>query len=506
MNKEEQLILAPASIPQENFLESTSTITLYSGSAGAGKTYAIILLLIKYALKRNSTIVVFRRNSTQLRVGGGIWQEACMVFSKAFGKGVKIKDREMVLYIPSTNSTIKFAHLQHQSDVLSHLGSQYSVVIFDEATTFPFEEMILPLMGRLRNAYVDYPCAMYWATNPQYEHGIYHWIKDFYLDHNGIPLKEKSNIERYFVLNNSKPVWFDSREAAEEIYGKGEDSGIRSFRSIRAHVTDNVPLLKAQPDYISNLKAMSDIKQRIYLDGSWTAREEESGYFKRDWVTLVDYPSPTAKQRVRAYDIAMTLPSNANPNPDWTRGVLLSKDERSVYTVEDIVSIRDRTLEVEKLIFDTAIKDGQDVIISLPQDPNAQAGSYARDLQRRLAEMGFTCRLQRPVKSKITRFAPVSSVSQAGFFKVVRADWNKDFFDELELFNGEGKTKDDMVDAISDAFLLLNKDLIIPDMNLHTNVFQTVSQNQFTFNSFSGSTGLIAPAMPLTLPSFSSIK
>lgn len=34
MAKEEQFVLAPASIPQEQFLESDSTITLYSGSAG----------------------------------------------------------------------------------------------------------------------------------------------------------------------------------------------------------------------------------------------------------------------------------------------------------------------------------------------------------------------------------------------------------------------------------------------------------------------------------------
>lgn len=32
--EEERFVLAPASIPQQRFLESNSTITLYSGSAG----------------------------------------------------------------------------------------------------------------------------------------------------------------------------------------------------------------------------------------------------------------------------------------------------------------------------------------------------------------------------------------------------------------------------------------------------------------------------------------
>lgn len=33
-SKEERFILAPASIPQQAFLESDSVVTLYSGSAG----------------------------------------------------------------------------------------------------------------------------------------------------------------------------------------------------------------------------------------------------------------------------------------------------------------------------------------------------------------------------------------------------------------------------------------------------------------------------------------
>lgn len=118
----ERFILAPASVPQQQFLESTSKITLYSGSAGAGKTFAIIISLVKYAMEENSTIVVFRRTSTQLRQNGGIWQEACHVFKRMFGKAVVIRSRDLEIYLPATNSTIKFSHLQHQSDVSNHLG------------------------------------------------------------------------------------------------------------------------------------------------------------------------------------------------------------------------------------------------------------------------------------------------------------------------------------------------------------------------------------------------
>ena len=75
----------------------------------------------------NSTQVVFRRTSTQLRQNGGIWQEATMVFTRVFGKDVIIRTRDLEIYLPKFNSTIKFSHLQYESDVNSHLGAQYSV-------------------------------------------------------------------------------------------------------------------------------------------------------------------------------------------------------------------------------------------------------------------------------------------------------------------------------------------------------------------------------------------
>lgn len=94
---------------------------------GSGKTFAIILNMVKFAMRKNSTIVCFRRNSTQIRSGGGIWQEACMVFTRMFGKDAIIRNRDLEIYLPKTNSYVKFAHLQYQSDVNSFLGSQLSV-------------------------------------------------------------------------------------------------------------------------------------------------------------------------------------------------------------------------------------------------------------------------------------------------------------------------------------------------------------------------------------------
>ena len=480
----DKFTLAPASTPQEQFLASDSIVTLYSGSMGAGKTFAIIINLVKFALMENTTAVVFRRTSTQLRQNGGIWQEATQVFKRMFGKDVVIRNRDLEIYIPSTNATIKFSHLQHISDIHSHLGAQYSLIIFDEATLFPFEEMILPLFGRLRNARVKYKPQMMWATNPAFNHGIYHWIKDFYLDEHGIPYEHRSNVERYFVLENNKPLWYDTREEAEAVHGGGESSPVQSFRSIRAHVTQNIPLMKANPNYIANLKAMPEIKRRIFLDGSWTAREEEAGYFKREFCKVVPHPNLRAVKRVRAWDLASLPVSSASPSPDWTRGTLVSKDKQGFYTVEDIQSLRDRPHEVEKLIYRTAEEDPPGTIYVLPVDPGQAGIAYANVIKVKLAEMGIMCRLVKTNKSKLTRFLPFSSLAEAGFIQFVKADWLEEAFTELENFNGEKNNgKDDICDTVSDAILVLNQDVALPSFSLPS----VITPQQPSFQGFNNS-------------------
>ena len=356
---------------------------------------------------------------------------------------------------------------------------QYSLVIFDEATDFT-EEMVVYLLSRMRNAYVDYTPQMFLMTNPEYNSFLREWIQDFYLDpQTGIPLEEKSGVKRYFYRQGNTMLWYDSKEAAEEVHGKGDDKGISSFTFLPFSCRDNPPLLKAQPSYISRLMSLPRVEMEKLLLGSWFARVEASQMWKREWVSLVDFPNGRARKRVRSYDLAFTRVSESQKNPDWTRGTLMSKDEHSVYTVEDVVSMRDRVHEVEKLIFETALRDGRETVIVIPKDPNAAAGAYARDLQRRLAEMGYTVRLVAPVKSKITRFAPFASVTQAGFVNVVKADWNKDFFEELENFDGSPKNKDDMVDTCSDCFFILNQGVHIPDFTLPTESLAPIQQPLF---------------------------
>jgi predicted phage terminase large subunit-like protein len=376
------------------------------------------------------------------------------------------------IYLPSYNSTIKFSHLQYDSDVNSHLGAQYSVIYFDEATLFDFHTQIMPLMGRLRNARVDYKPQMFWATNPMYGHPICEMIKDFYLDAEGIPIQERSNVEKYWVMVDGKFHWYDTMPQAEAIHGKGIP---RSFRAIRSHVTQNIPLMTNNPDYYYNLLALPPVKRRIFLDGSWFSRESESSYYLRSFSEIVPVAPYKPVKRTRSWDTAATEVSQASPDPDWTRGSLVSKDKDGYITIEDVQSIRARPHKVEELIIHCAMTDPPGTYVSLNIDPGSSGLAYVDHLRKRLADMGVYCKVVRSNKNKLQRFLPFAAIAEAGYSKVVAADWNEDWFEEAERFNGQKHNgHDDFVDSVALAVETLSEGLVLPESiilpDLSTNV------------------------------------
>lgn len=458
-----EVVFAPASKAQEQFLNSKSDITFYGGAAGAGKSHCLLGAFLKYCHHPRTRGVIFRKTTKQISNPGGLFDNAVNLYKKV-DPNIKIRSRDLEI-IFSSGATLKFAYLDKPADKYNFQGAELTFVGFDEIQQLD-EDNVIYILSRMRSTSIDYKIQAYATGNPDYDSFIRPWV-EFGLDARGVPIRKDKYPERFFIrISGGSFIWSDSRKELEDQYGPSEQAGILSFKFVPGNIYDNPILIKSNPGYLAQLKALPRVEMERLLLGSWYARQEASGLFKREWVEMVDHANGKAKQRVRSWDFAFSKPSEQYPDPDWTRGTLISKDSSKVYTVEDVASMRDRVHEVEKLVFRTAIEDGQDVIISIPLDPAAAAGAYAKDLQRRLAEMGFMCRLTKPVKSKITRFAPFSSLAQAGFVRVVKADWNREFFDELEVFSGDGKSKDDIVDTCSDCILLLNKTVDIPNMAL----------------------------------------
>lgn len=479
-----EVLFAPASPAQEQFLTSDAKFTFYGGAAGAGKSFCLLMAFLKVCHHPRTRGAIFRKTTKMISNAGGLFDEAVNMYKQV---DPKLKVRKQTLEIEfSSGALLKFGYLDGPQDKYNWQGAQLSWIGFDEIQQMT-EDNVTYLISRLRSAYVDYPLQMYATGNPDYDSFIRHWV-EFALDERGIPIRKENYPTRYFRKAGSKLHWTDTKEELEAIYGSGPKTGITSFKYIPGNIYDNPPLIEANPEYLSQLLTLDRVERERLLEGSWYARQEASGMFKRDWCSLVEHSDIEAKKRVRSWDIAFTEPSDQNKDPDWTRGVLMSKNEKTqMYTVEDVASIRGKPAKVEELIFSVAEHDGPGVLITIPQDPNAAAAAYARDLQARLAEKGFTVRLVKPVKSKLTRFAPFSSVAQAKRVNVVNnPDWNKDYFDELEVFSGNRKDKDDQVDATSDAFLTLNREKVMPTSLVFTNLSTPQKSTSFNFGIGSG--------------------
>jgi predicted phage terminase large subunit-like protein len=109
----------------------------------------------------------------------------------------------------------------------------------------------------------------------------------------------------------------------------------------------------------------------------------------------------------------------------------------------------------EQIIRKTAEMSGIEVEIFMEQEPGAAGKSdidhYARDILR-----GFTFHKGvRNTGSKVIRAGPLSGAAEHGNVKLVKADWNQAFLDELAVF--PKGAHDDQVDAASGVFLKLNE-------------------------------------------------
>ena len=468
---QEQEVIAPASIPQELFINSDADITIASGSAGSSKSYSILLRWFRYVDCPHSRGVIFRRTSTQLTAQGGLWEEAQALYRKVYGNKLKISIKHMKITFPS-GASLQFSHYENEAAKEKFKGLQADYIAFDEMTEFT-EEMVVYLRSRNRNASAEthHKACLVGATNPHCDSFLKDWVWWWLDPDTGIPDPSKRGITRYFVKQRDGTLdWYNTREEAEKIYGKEEDSGITSMCVIGSTVYDNPYISKA---YIGKLKEQSRVEQDRLLHGSWTAREESSGYFKREWLKKVNHPNVKAFQRVRSWDLAASEPSEKYRDPDWTVGTLFSKDKDKIYTIEHISRFRKKFLGVEAKILEVAYIDGTDTIITLPLDAGAGGNSYAKTLQAKLSEHGFTVKLIKPKANKVLRFGPFASMAEAGYVQYVSDDglpvdekWNNIYLSELEQFDGGRKGHDDCVDSTSDGYNYISKSISLPPINI----------------------------------------
>jgi len=374
---------------------------LFGGSAGPGKSSALLMAALQYVGRPGYSAIILRRTYRDLALPG-----ALMDRSKEWLNGTNARWNEIqhAWTFPS-GSKLQFGYLEAETDKYRYQGAEFQGIFPDELTQFT-ETQYTYLFSRLRRLKdSSVPLRLWGASNPG---GLGHtWVK-----------------QRFIV--------------------EGEKYG-RIF--VPALLKDNPHI--DQTSYIKSLSNLDVTTRKQLLEGSWEAAV--GTMFRRDWFPIVPKSkTPVGLRKIRVWDLAATEPTKGK-DPDWTAGVLIGLWQGQYY-IYDLEHFRGTPKFVEDKIKTTAQADGRDVEVWMEEE-GGSSGKITTDHYAREVLQGYAYRSQRSTGSKENRANPFSAAAERKNVFLVEGDWINSFLDEVEVFP-EGE-HDDQVDACSQATTIL---------------------------------------------------
>ena len=283
---------------QYEFLTNPADIIIGGGSAGGGKTFGLLLSVMKFINVDNFGAVIFRRETPQITNEGGLLDQSKKLFEQ-----LEIKpelNRTSLTWQWANNVKLKFAHLQREDDVMSYDGSEIPFIAFDELIHFTKKQFFY-MLSRNRSTCGVRP-RIYATTNPQASG----WVKDLlawwlYPDDyrietlQGFPIKERIGKLRYFFGGEEKITWGDTKEEVIRKAPQFKESAfllglkknnvnpydlIKSITFLTGDIYGNKALLDTNPQYLANLNALDEREKMRLAWGCWKMLANEGEVFE----------------------------------------------------------------------------------------------------------------------------------------------------------------------------------------------------------------------------------
>ncbi len=461
-------IVKPQPGPQTAFMATPANVCIYGGAAGGGKSYGLLMSALRYKNVPGFGCTIFRRNFNQIFSQGGLWDESMKIYQGIRGADPKFARGQWWFRNAEGGivSKVTFAHIERDEDVHKWQGSQICEIGFDELTHFS-EKTFFYMLSRNRSTCGVEPFIR--ATcNPDADSWVAKFI-DWWIDPDtGYPIPERSGKLRWFIRRDEILYWANTKQELWKQFDlktPEEKAEPRSVTFIMSKLEDNQELLRVNPGYMANLKAMSVIERERLLHGNWKIKAAAGLFFKRSQVgDYLSFIPDDVIEWVRCWDLAATEKTE-NGDPAFTAGVLMGKRKNGRYIVADVVNKQMSAADVRQTIKHTAQQDiakYKRVKIRLPKDPGQagkeQAESYIKFLS------GFNVVTVAETGSKEARAEPMAAQWQAGNFDILTGAWNEEYLQQLENFP-DSKFKD-MVDASANAFTELETKNVFDLSNL----------------------------------------
>lgn len=235
---------------------------MYGGAAGSGKSIVLSALALQYADVPKYNGIIFRRTLTEANLAGSIMDILLTWLSPRMGKGgdVKFDASYNTFYFLEYDSQLTIAYLRSELDHERYKGSSYHFCGFDELTDFAedqFRFLNRSLRRSLQGPAAKIPLRIRSATNPG---GLGHvWVKN-----------------RYKIFKCEGKC---NHEADSKFRGHDED---RPF--VQATLKDN-PYID-QSSYTLALNEMGEIDRMRMKEGNWdvsAGARFKAEYFVNRW-------------------------------------------------------------------------------------------------------------------------------------------------------------------------------------------------------------------------------
>ena len=430
---------------QEMFLNTSADIALFGGAAGGGKSMAGLLDCAQAELIENPQYraVAFRKSYPQISSPGGLWSASEKVYP---AMGATPKESALQWVFPS-GAKIEFRHLQHEKNKYDWQGAELIKIFFDELTHFS-EGQFWYLLGRNRTT-TGIKTTIRATCNPDADSWVAKFI-DWWIGDDGLPIKERAGVIRWFIRDRGEVIWGDSPEKLGDRY-PGQLP--KSFTFIPATIYDNPELLKKDPGYLGNLQAQHPVERARLLEGNWRVKFESGTVFNREWFRVVDHADQGAT--VRFWDIAATAKELAKKSSYYTAGVKMSK-RGDQFTVLDMVAKQKGAGAVEELIVAIAQQDGPRVKVRWEQEGGSSGILWCENLKKRLQSEGFNADYVKPLADKVSRAIPLATDAIHGNVALLRSPWNEEYLNCLQRFDGSpSPLVNDVTDASTGAHKFL---------------------------------------------------
>ena len=290
INEGSDIAFQPNDGPQTEFLASPEKEVLYGGAAGGGKSYAMLMDLLRYADNVNHRALLLRRTLPELTE---LIDKSKQIYPKAFPRA-RFKESTKTWEFPS-GATALFSYVDKDDDVYRYQGQSFTWIGIDELGHYPTPYVWNYLRSRLRTTDPKIETYMRASSNPGGAGGW--WVKKMFVD----------------PTPPANPFWATDIETGKVLkYGmsharSGEPLFQRKF--IPARLTDN-PHLARDGEYEAMLLSLPEVERKRLLSGDWDVAEGAAfREFNREIHVIDPIEIPYNWVRVRACDYGYSAPS-----------------------------------------------------------------------------------------------------------------------------------------------------------------------------------------------------